>query len=194
MHHDDFLQGMSQHNNSMYNIRRLNKTTSTLIGLISLLSTISCYAGEDSTQAVYIKADEMFFDLQSNTSVYRGNVTIKKGTIELSGNHVEVQQSNNTVSKIVATGTPARFRQSSTDGSIMQAQSNHIKYFADEEKLFLIDEAKLIQNGQVMESNYISYDTKERALIAGKKSSQSGSNQLNPSQRVKMTLTPNTKK
>lgn len=173
---------------------RINKTASILIGLISSSLITVCYASEGSAQAVYIKADEMFFDLQSNTSIYKGNVTIKKGAIELSGKHVEIQQSDHTISKIIVSGNPARFRQSSTDGKNMQAQSKLITYFADEEKLFLIDEAKLVQNGQVMESNYISYDTKERALIAGKRSDQPGSDQLNPSQRVKMTLTPHTKK
>ena len=161
---------------------------STLLCIFVLLLSTICFAGERRTEAVYIKADEMHFDLQSNTSIYKGNVLIQQGTIELSGDHVEVMQSNNVISKIVASGSPAQFRQSNTDGNNMQAESKLIKYFADEDRLVMIEDAILVQNEQVIESNHISYDTKEQALLAGQKSKQPDSQQ-----RVKMTLTPNTK-
>jgi len=130
----------------------------------------------------------MHFDMQSNTSIYKGNVTIKQGDIELSGDNVEIKQENNAISRIIASGNPAQFRQTGKDGNDMQAQSKLIKYFADEDRLVMIEDAKLVQNEQIIESGHISYDTKAQALLAGQQSKEPDSQQ-----RVKMTLTPNTK-
>ena len=189
-HQCNFLYGMSNHLSikNLFNKNAING----YLSIIIFFATAVCYAGERRTEAIHIKADEMHFDLQSNSSLYKGNVTIKQGTIELSGDFVEIEQSNNVISKIVASGSPARFRQTDPNGKNMQAQSKQIKYFADEDKLVMIGEAKLVQNEQVIESSQISYDTKKQALLAGQQSEQP--EQLDTPQRVKMTLTPNTNK
>lgn len=198
MHQYNFLHGMSHHYNFLYGMSRQDNLTSHRAGhnkaavfflcIISCCASFVCYAGERRTEAIHIKADEMYFDLQSNSSLYKGNVTIKQGSIELSGDHVEIEQSNNIISRIIASGNPARFIQAEPDGKNMHAQSKHIKYFADEDKLVMIEEAKLVQNEQIIESDHISYDTKKQTLLAGQQSEQP-----DDQQRVNITLTPNTK-
>lgn len=179
---DNPMYGMSYQSNFLH-----GKTIMQIFILTTLLITGVCSANNLSTEAFYINADEMHFDLDSNSSIYKGNVTIRQGNIELSGDHVEIKQSNNSISKITASGNPAKFQQINDNGKIMQAQSKHIKYSADNNKLVMIENARLVQNEQVIESNHISYDTKKQALIAGQKSKEPDSQQ-----RVKMTLTPTT--
>lgn len=170
----------------MHETRHKNKP-GWLTGLLCLFMTYPCFSEETIRESVYIRADEMHFDLRSSSSIYKGNVTIRRGDIELRGEHVEIQQTDKIISKIVASGNPARFTQTGKNGNSMKAESRHIQYFADEERLVMTEGARLVQNEQIIESNHISYDTAKQALIAGKQSDESGS-----PQRVKMTLTPDT--
>lgn len=180
---------MSHHNYFTPGSMRYKIIVALLSSFLSLLLTTQCYALENRTETVTIQADQMYFDMQSNTSIYQGNVKIKQGTIELLGDIIEIHQKNDVITQITAEGNPAKFSQSTADGSDIRAQSKLIKYFSATNRLVMINQAILIQDDQIIESERIEYDTDKQTLLAGQKQSE----QSKPSQRVKITLTPNNK-
>ena len=145
-------------------------------------------AVENNPDIVHIIADEMHFDLQSETSIYNGNVKLQQGTIVLLGDHIEIKQEKDEIVSMIAKGNPARYIQTDIDGNNIEAQSLLIKYLAETKQLVMIDQAKLKQDDQIIESERIVYDTQTKTLQAGQKADQGDS-----SQRVKITLTPNNK-
>lgn len=148
--------------------------------------TLAADVIDNTAEPVFILADQMFFNLESDTSTYSGNVNIKQGTMSLSGDNIELQYKDNAVIKIIAKGNPAKYHQIGTDGADIKAQSQLLRYIAKENRLIMTKQAKLTQQDQVIESDHIVYDTEKQTLVAGQTSTSS-----EPSQRVKITLTPN---
>ena len=158
------------------------------IGICLMLCSSHTFALEINSDVVHIVADKMRFDMSSETSIYSGNVTLKQGDVELTGDHIEVKQENNTVISMTAKGDPAKYSQTTIDGNNIYAQSRLIQYFANNNQLVMIDQAKLQQDDQIIESERIVYNTKTQTLQAGQNP------ELNDNaQRVKITLTPNNK-
>ena len=145
-------------------------------------------AQEINSDIVHIVADQMRFDMSSETSIYSGNVTLKQGNVELTGNQVEVKQEDNKIVSMIAKGDPAKYSQTTIDGNNIKAQSRLIQYFADNNQLIMSDQAKLLQDDQIIESERIVYNTKTQTLQAGQNPEQNDN-----AQRVKITLTPNNK-
>lgn len=134
-----------------------------------------------SSAPVNIYADHMKYDIPSGISEYRGNVRVTQSTIELTGDRVTAIQQEKVLKNIKVTGSPAKYRQQSDDGSYINAQSMQMEYQADKNRLILSDKARLEQAGSVMESDQIIYDTINEVVIAGDDKAN---------KRVNITITP----
>ena len=174
----------------MMNITRTPYKTILLVsGWIYLVMTSAVgIAVENTSDIVHIVADEMHFDMQSESSIYNGNVKMTQGSIEILGEYIEIKQENNEILSMIAKGNPAQFFQSDIEGNTIEAQSLLIEYLANKNQLVMINQAKLKQDDQVIESEHIIFNTKTKTLKAGQRP-----NQNDPTQRVKITLTPNNK-
>ena len=64
------------------------------------------------------------------------------------------------------------------------------QYFADNERIVLIDQAKVIQNGNTFEGEKIVYDTQRQIVNAGR---ATGSNVTTPKPRIDMLIQPKKK-
>lgn len=157
-------------------------------GLCLLICSSQTFALKIDSDTVHIVADEMRFDMTSETSIYSGNVSLKQGNVELTGDSIEVKQGNNVIISMIVRGDPAKFSQETIEGNNINAESRLIEYFANTNQLIMIDQAKLLQQDQVIESERIVYNTETQTLQAGQNSEQN-----NNAQRVKITLTPNNK-
>jgi len=174
----------------MFITTHYKKVTALLLSITcSLAVSANCYATETKDENIHIQADKMHFDLQSDTSIYNGNVRLTQGTMELSGDYIEIKQENNQIIRMIAKGSPAKYHQIGEDGSNILAQSKLMEYFATEDRLILIDQARLTQDDQIIESERIVYDTEKQTLLAGQNSVKPDENK-----RVKITLTPSDKK
>ena len=132
----------------------------------------------------------MAFDLETGKNVYQGNVSIKQGSIELTGDKVTILRSNDKVSDINVTGNPARYLQDENTDNIVRAMSQKIHYSAQQSRLTLIDNASLEQSDHTVESQRIVYDTAKKIIIAGKTSVNNDAGKSDAEQRVNITLTP----
>ena len=134
-----------------------------------------------SSAPINIYADYMKYEIQSGISQYKGNVRVTQNDIELKGDRVIAIQKDKILKKITVIGSPATYRQLSEDGKYINAQSMQMEYQAEKNRLILSDKARLEQEGSVMESDQIIYDTINEVVIAGDD---------NANKRVNITITP----
>ena len=65
----------------------------------------------DRNQSVLVEADEVEMDFSSGTRIYRGNVSVRQGTIRIIADQIELIYKGEQLDHGIATGNPAVFRQ-----------------------------------------------------------------------------------
>ena len=143
----------------------------------------------ESIEKIFIDADHMHMDIISGKSAYTGNVKITQGELVLLGDKVTLESSNNKVERMTVIGKPARYNHVTEDGKTIKAQSEHMVYIANQNKLILTINANLQQPEIRLNSQKITYDTKKKIVIAGSNDGATDTN-AKQDQRVKITLTP----
>jgi lipopolysaccharide export system protein LptA len=144
--------------------------------LLILLSTLSlCLPinhalalADDREQPINVSADRAYKNDKEGTTIYEGNVIITQGSIRISGNKISIFDTDGTVSKMVAKGTPAKFKQKPdpTSDDVI-ANGSTIEYDVSKETLLLLENALLKQDGGTTNSNKITYDMNTAVVNAG---------------------------
>lgn len=154
---------------------------------ILLTSAIICqyaYALPDDTkQPLEIQADEASFDQNSGEAIYKGNVFVKQGSIEIQAQYLKVSTDADTrkFSNLEATGQPAKFSQQiDWSGNIVISKGNEIHYSTTESKLEITGNGYLSRMKNSITADYILYMINDGTFTAEKKDSG----------RVSMTLQP----
>ena len=156
--------------------------------MLMLLPTFSSALESDREQPIRIQADAAIVDETNGSSVYKGNVIITQGTLEVIANEVEIFTSAGEVIQIIATTDKdsevlAHYQQQINDAmDMVVADAQKITYLIQEERLHLSGDARLQKIQDVFTGQLLSYDL-ERGIV--------NLNSLGGSDRVKMTITPN---
>lgn len=135
----------------------------------------------DRSQSITIMSDTAERDEQKGTTTYAGNVVMQQGSMRIDATKVVIYNDKNKVTKIIASGAPARYQQkpSAREGLVV-AEALRLEYNIAQETLHLIEAAFLQQEGTSLSGNRIDYDVKQSVVKAG------GDEQQN--QRVKMVI------
>jgi lipopolysaccharide export system protein LptA len=155
--------------------------------MLTLLPTFSSALESDREQPISIQADAAIVDETNGSSVYKGNVIITQGTLEVIANEVEIFTSAGEVIQIIATTDKdsevlAHYQQQINDAmDMVVADAQKITYLIQEDKLHLSGDARLQKIQDVFTGQLLSYDL-ERGIV--------NLNSLGGSDRVKMTITP----
>lgn len=166
------------------------RITAPLLGAALLLTIMPFTARAltgDRNQPMTIEADKATLNEKTGNSVYEGNVHVQQGTLVLQGSKMTVQLSDNTIEKIILTGSPATYRQR-PDGqdTDQHAEAGRIEYHATEDRIILLEKARVWQSGaEEFRSERIVFNLKNNTVNAG------GSG---PGDRVRITLQPGSKK
>jgi len=166
------------------------KVTAPLLGAVLLLAVMPFSAlglSGDRNQPMTIEADRATLNEKTGNSVYEGNVHVQQGSLVLQGSKMTVQLNDNTIGKIILTGSPATWKQR-PDGkdTDQQAEAGRIEYHATEDRIILLEDARVWQSGaEEFRSDRIVFDLKNNTVNAG--SSTSGD-------RVRIILQPGSKK
>ncbi|MEC8428885.1 MAG: lipopolysaccharide transport periplasmic protein LptA [Pseudomonadota bacterium] len=122
----------------------------------------------DREQPIHIQSDTAERDEKQGITTYRGDVQMDQGTLRIKADKVVIHSVDNQVSVIVATGKPARYKQTpELNKPEVKASGNTIEYLVSEEKLHLIKNASLVQNdGTTMTGERINYDMKDAVVKA----------------------------
>ena len=152
-----------------------------------LLASSSNALDSDRLQPIRIQADTATVDENDGASVYKGNVIIIQGTLQLTADEVEIFTAENQVIQIIAkasneAGTLAQYQQQNNESKdLVRAEARKITYLVQEDRLHLIGSAKLRQVGDVFTGELLFYD-----LGQGIVNLDSGGSD----NRVNMTITP----
>lgn len=138
---------------------------------------------DDMNQPLEIQADEASFNQNTGEAIYKGNVFVKQGTIEIQAEYLKVTSNTQTrqFSSLEAKGSPAVFSQQiDWSGNIVISKGNEIHYLTDESKLEITGDGYLSRMQNAITADYIQYNINSGAFTAEKKDSG----------RVMMTLQP----
>ena len=166
--------------------------TSLLLFILLLFFTLPAITwAVDSVEKTFINADHMHMNIISGKSVYTGNVKISRGELVLTGDKVTVQRSDEEIERITVTGKPAQYNHVTEVGETIKAQSEHMLYIANQNKLVMTTNAQLQQPDLKLNSQKITYDTEKKIVIAGGNDGAAATDtKTKQTQRVKITITP----
>ena len=126
----------------------------------------------DKHQPLNIDADTVEIDDKTGVSVYRGNVNAVQGTLVLDADIVTIYSPKRELDKVVAEGKPARYKQRPDNkDEDVRAKAQRMEYYADKEKLILLEDGHLWQGQDEFSGNRIEYDTKRDVVNASMSSS-----------------------
>lgn len=154
-----------------------------LLALAGLLPTVAWGLTTDKDQPIYLEADRVKVDDNAGLATYRGHVKLTQGSLQLWGDTVVVHSTDGETEKIVVMGKPARFRQQPDgDKQLVRGEGKRLEYFAQEERLKVLDGARLWQGKDEFKSERIEMDTARDVVTAGATDKEPG--------RIHMTIQP----
>lgn len=176
--------------NNQFNNQR-NKLLTRCTLLITILLTPTLLQAEafsaNSSEPIRIQSDHAELDEQSGRSTYSGKVVITQGTTILTSNKVIVYTDKSGLIKLEAFGSPAKFSHQQEGETLpTHAYGKEIIYTRSDEKLTLIENAKLEQGKNTFQGSTIEYNT-----VSGVVTAEGGEK---GSQRVEVIVHPEAKK
>jgi lipopolysaccharide export system protein LptA len=137
------------------------------VAAIALSSLIVVFSGlpfafalpEDSQQPISISSDSAIKDNKKGITIYEGNVDMKQGTLNIKADSVQIFIEESEVTKIIAKGNPARFKQQPDleKGDVL-ARAKTIEYSINKKTIVLTESASLDQEGSTITGDVINYD------------------------------------
>lgn len=122
----------------------------------------------DADQEINIQADAWDADRRTGRAVYRGNVVVTSGGMELRGDELILNFTNETLTSAVLTGSPAQFAQDHADGRpATSAQASILTYEMESAMVRLRGDARVIQDRDEFASDDIRYDIRNERVAAG---------------------------
>jgi len=155
-----------------------------LLALWWLAATASALPG-DRDQPIHITADKALRDEVESVTIYTGNVELVQGSMELEADKLTIYHTTDVADEIIAEGNPAKMRQQpALDKSIVHAHARVITYYKSEDRVHLKTDARVEQEGSVVEGDAIDYFIEKQLITAE-------SDQSRKNDKVTVVLQPN---
>lgn len=156
-----------------------------LLALICCLCSSALYAlPQDKSQPIHIQADHAEIDEKKGTITYTGKVRMTQGSMQINASQVQLFRNQKQVTRIIATGKPANFRQQPQDDQpVTDAFGKKLDYSIAKQTVTITGDARVQQNADSFSSERIVYHMDEAIVNA-----YSGEN--GTGQRVKMVIQP----
>ncbi|OGT79857.1 MAG: lipopolysaccharide transport periplasmic protein LptA [Gammaproteobacteria bacterium RIFCSPLOWO2_02_FULL_61_13] len=115
----------------------------------------------DKDQPIEVEADTAELDDVKNVSIYRGNVIVIQGSIRMTGDLMTVYQTDSDdLDHLIMEGNPATYKQLPDDSKIHdEARALRMEYHEIKNKVILINQAVVTQEGLRFSGDRIDYDT-----------------------------------
>ena len=121
----------------------------------------------DAGQPMHIRAQAAEFDHSNGRAVYLGEVEVRQGTLQVTGERMIVHYLDARLVRVTASGEPARYQQASTrDGGLVRASASLITYHPGTTRIELEGEARLAQANNDVAGEIIHYDIASETVDA----------------------------
>ncbi|MCR9278440.1 MAG: lipopolysaccharide transport periplasmic protein LptA [Pseudomonadaceae bacterium] len=139
--------------------------------IAAALSVTASALPDDAGKPIHIRGDNAEFDQNNGLLIYTGAVRIDQGTLRVTADRMVVEYRDDQVVKITAEGTPASYQQQlEADEGLVNADAKTIVYHTTSEKVDLIGEAFLTQEGNEFQGSVIRYNIRQGRVDAESKS------------------------
>jgi lipopolysaccharide export system protein LptA len=134
------------------------------LALAGLQAPPRAYAEKaDKDKPTEIESNRMMSDEARQMSIFEGNVVLTKGTLVVHADRLVVRQDADGFQHVTATGNPVRFRQRADskdgkEGSWIDGEAKRMEFDERDDKLELIDDARVSRDKDVVRGNYIFLD------------------------------------
>jgi lipopolysaccharide export system protein LptA len=140
---------------------------------LALLSLTLCHAPwsqalpEDENQPIHISADQAVRNEKQGVTIYSGNVEMSQGSLLIEADKITIFHDDQAADKIIASGKPARLQQrpDPLKGPV-EASAETIEYYKTEERIHLITNALIKQDGSTVKGQSINYFVAEQKVMA----------------------------
>lgn len=141
---------------------------------------------DDSEQPIEIAADSALREEPSGKTMYRGDVVLTQGSLRIESDELVFIDNDSGATIISASGSPATLRQKpSSEAPEVIASADLIEYHENDERVRLLGNARITQDGAVITGSTIDY------LVATQRVIAAGSSSGDTKERVKVTIPPN---
>ncbi len=140
---------------------------------LALLSSIhlSHALPEDSSLPIQITADEVNYDQQTGEGVYKNNVIMTQGSLEIRADIAKFIMENNALSYVEAKGNLIKIKYlPEKDKPWVLGEGRTLEYYPNQNRLILKTDAKLVQEKDTVVADQIEYDTIAKKVKAHGKS------------------------
>lgn len=151
-------------------LRRLTNTLLALLAALAMAPTATALP-EDAGKPIHIRGDNAEFDQNNGLLIYTGAVRIDQGTLRVTADRMVVEYRDDQVVKITAEGKPASYQQQlEADEGLVNADAKTIVYHTTAEKVDLIGDAFLTQEGNEFQGSVIRYNIRKGRVDAESRS------------------------
>jgi len=164
-----------------------------LILLLFLPGTLQALSSDDD-QPMEILADTAEFDDKNNVTHYRGNVEVTQGTLYMSGDEMTVyHDEEQKLDYAILEGDLAYYRQLPDDSPVHdEAWARRMEYYAKDNQILLIEDARVVQEDVEYSGDHIEYDTAASRVVAQSKPETPGESEAERDEdgRVRVVIQP----
>ncbi|MGR5236249.1 lipopolysaccharide transport periplasmic protein LptA [Vibrio alfacsensis] len=138
----------------------------------------------DTQQPVYINSDTQQVDMKSNQVIFKGDVSLKQGSINIDADRIVVTRDPKTqsIKQIQAFGKPATFSQLMDDGKTLSGQADELDYRITTDELTMKGKAQLAQDNNTIQGASIRYQIGKQKLVADSSKNERVTTILQPNQ------------
>ncbi|PFG55231.1 lipopolysaccharide export system protein LptA [Vibrio sp. ES.051] len=138
----------------------------------------------DTQQPVYINSDTQQVDMKSNQVIFKGDVSLKQGSINIDADRIVVTRDPKTeaIKQIQAFGQPAKFSQLMDDGKTLSGQAVELDYRLAKDELTMKGQAQLAQDNNTIKGSSIRYQIGKQKLVADSSKEERVTTILQPNQ------------
>lgn len=146
----------------------MNRRVKIAVSLFMLSYATVINAGQsDFDKPITVDAKSQFVDGKNKTSVFKDDVHITQGSMEIRADEVEVIATEGEGREIfIARGNPAIYAQDMDDGSRVAAQANVITYAVTSRAITLDGSAQLVRDTSMVQGDLIQFDMEKEQLLA----------------------------
>ncbi|MTI63377.1 lipopolysaccharide transport periplasmic protein LptA [Methylophaga sp.] len=142
-----------------------------LLAIAVLMPAMALALPSDREKPISIEADHAQLDDREGVTQYKGDAILTQGTLRITGDIITFfYDDNKQLTKAVAEGKRATYQQVHNPGeNPVKAKALKMEYYADRQKIYLIGDGYVQQNGDEFTGNYIEYDIARNVVSANSK-------------------------